>query len=107
LPDPKNMEVAVGISLLSCLRAEILSTSGQWPPSFIYDILIHRTASLLLTACFVALKRVIAVEIVLLSCIFAEIRVITLFQPPSWISDFRFYLGGLLIALLKSFTPKT
>jgi len=42
-----------------------------------------------------------------LSCLLTEVRAITLFQPPSWISDFRFHLGVLLIAPLKSLTPKT
>jgi len=42
---------------------------------------------------------------VLPSCILAEICVISLLLPPSRISDFRFYLGVLLIAPLK--TPKT
>jgi len=28
-------------------------------------------------------------------------------MPPSWISDFRFHLGVLLLAPLKSLTPKT
>jgi len=64
LPVPGNMGVAVGIALLSCIRAEM-------------------------------------------SCLLAEIHVITLFQPPSWIFDFGFHLGVLLIAPLKSFTPKT
>jgi len=50
---------------------------------------------------------VITFEIVLLSCILADIRVITLFQPPSLISAFRFRLGVLLIAPLKSLTLKT
>jgi len=47
------------------------------------------------------------IEIVLLSYILAELRVITLSQLPSWIYDFRFHLGVLLIAPLKSVTPKT
>ena len=43
-PDPENMGIAIGISLLSCIRAEIyiyvisLCTFGQWPPSLISDI---------------------------------------------------------------------
>ena len=36
-----------------------------------------------------------------------EISAITLFQPPSWISDFRFHPTKILIAPLKSLTPKT
>ena len=38
LPDPENMGLAIGISLLSCLQAEIYimsSTSGNGPPSLI------------------------------------------------------------------------
>jgi len=105
LPDPRNMSVAVGISLLSCIRAEVYVISYLLPVNgrhlwfttnpnteqhfyFLLRLLWHW-------------KRVIAVEIVLLSCIFAEIRVITLFQPPSLISDLRFHLGVLLIAPLK------
>ena len=49
----------------------------------------------------------IAVGISLLSCIRTEIRVTTLFQPPSWISGFHFHLAVLLIAPLRSLTPKT
>jgi len=45
-PDPRNMGVAVGISLLSCIRAEIYVISYLLPPSLIYDIPRHRTASL-------------------------------------------------------------
>jgi len=52
------MGVAAKILLLSCLRAEIyvISYSGQWPPSFLYDIPRHQTASLFFIACFMALK---------------------------------------------------
>jgi len=54
---------------------------------------------------FYIFKRVITFEIVLLSCILADISVITNFQPPSWISDFRFHLGVLPTAPLKSLNP--
>jgi len=103
--------VDVGISLLSCVRAEIhlisylLPVNGRhlWFTTYPF-IEQHHYFQLLILWHW---KRVIAVEIVLLSCVFAEIRVITLFQPPSWISDFRFHLELLLVAPLTSSTPKT
>jgi len=37
LPDPGNMGVVVGISLLSCVSAEICATEFTKPPSWISD----------------------------------------------------------------------
>ena len=42
LPDPENMGIAVGISLLSIVYTSwytryVISTSGYWPPSLIYE----------------------------------------------------------------------
>jgi len=92
LPDPKNMGMAVEISLLSCILAEIYVTScvlpvnGRhiWFPTFPY---MEQHPYLLLRVLW-HWKHVIIVEIVLLTCILAERHVITLFQPSSWISDF-------------------
>jgi len=84
-----------------------LSTSGQWPPSLLYDIPRHRTASLFLLRVLCHLKRVITFEIVLLSCVLADTRVITKCKPPTWISDFRFHMGVLPTAPLKILTSKT
>jgi len=102
------MGVAAGISLLSCLRAEIYVISYPLPVSgrclcfttypdieqhhyFLLRVLWHW-------------KRVITFEIVLLSGILVDIRVITKCQPPSWISDFRFHLGLSPTAPFKSLT---
>jgi len=106
MPGPEHMGIAVGISLLSCIRTEIhvfsylLPVNGRHLWFTTYPNTEHH--HYFLRRVLWHWKRVIAVEIVLLSCKLAEIRVITLFQPPTWISDFRFCLGVLLIALLKS-----
>jgi len=111
LPDPGNMGVAVGMSMLLCIRAEIYVISNLLPVNghHLWFTTYPNTEQhhYILLRFLWHWKRDIAVEIVLLSCILAEIRVITLFQPPSWIPDFRFHLGMLLIAPLKSLNPKT
>jgi hypothetical protein len=40
-PDPDNMGIAVGISFLSCIEAEIRFVSFLQPPSWISDFRIH------------------------------------------------------------------
>jgi len=84
-----------------------LSTSGQWPPSLLYDIPRHRTALIFSTVCFMALKT----RYYLWNCVamlyISWYSVITHFQPPSWIYHFRFHLGVLPKAPLKSLIPKT
>jgi len=112
LLDHVNMGVAVGISLLSCLRTELyvisypLLVNGRHVCFTTYpDIEQHHY--FLLYVLWHWKKRFIICEIVLLSCILAHIRVITKFQPPSCISDFRFHLGVLLTSPLKIVTPKT
>jgi len=99
------MSVAVGISLLSCIQAEIYVISYPLPVNGRHlcfttypDIEQHHYFLLRVLWHW---KRVTTFEIVLVSCILADIRVITKFQPPSWISDFRFHLGLLPTAPLK------
>ena len=41
LPDPENMGIAVGILLLSCIRAEIRVTTSFLPPSWISGFRFH------------------------------------------------------------------
>jgi len=111
LPEPGNMAVAVGISLLSCIRAEInvisypLPVSGRhlcfttYPnfkqPHYFYCV-FYGTENVLFSLKWCC-------------CILADIHVglNTIFQPPSYISAFRFHLGVLSTAPLKSLTPKT
>jgi len=46
----------VAIMFTSWDKRNCLSTSGQWPPSLLYEIPKHWTESLFFTVCFMALK---------------------------------------------------
>ena len=94
LLDPGSMDTADGISLLTCVQAEVNVFSIQMPPTWIshfrflpvwwYNIATTPIAQLDPENIGTALG------IALLSCIQAEIYVFQVYMPPSWISHFRF-----------------
>jgi len=111
LLDLKNMGVAVGISLLLCIEAEINVISYLLPVNdSLFDLSLIRTSDCLSGSLVVSpdLKNMgIAVGISLLSYIETELRLISFFQPPSQISDFRFHPTVFLMVPLISLPPKT
>jgi len=101
MPDPMNMGVAVGISLLSCIRADIYVIpiiSGEWPPYLISNMPGQGTvySSYVLPD---PRNMGVAVGISLLSCVSAEICATEFSKPPYWISDFRLSTRSLLLLL--------
>jgi len=108
LSDPGNMGVSVGISLLSCILAEIYVISYPLPVSGRHlcfttypDIEQHHQFH-----CVFSGTENVLLPLKLCHYILADLHVITNFQLPSMISDFRFHLGVLPTAPLKSFFPE-
>jgi len=95
----------VAIMYTSWYIRNFLSISGWWKHLWFTTYPYIEQHHYILLRVLWPWKRVITFEIVLPSCILADIRAITLFK--FCISDFRFHVGMLLIALLKSLTPKT
>jgi len=93
----ENMGLAVGISLLLCIEAEIHVRDIRYfyfrLMAAIFDFSLIRTSDSLRSSLVVSpdLENMsIAVGISLISCIETELRLISFFLLPSWISDFGF-----------------
>ena len=88
--DPKSMGIAVEISLLSCLEAEIHVFEVETPPSWIFTLPVWSHSIPSSPNGMLHLKKVgLAVGIMLISCnlpcLEAEIHAFEVFRPPSWI----------------------
>ena len=92
LPDPENMGISVGISLLSCIEAEmyVMSHNYFWLMAAIFDFKHTQTSDSIPTSlCMLPDPKNmgIAVGISLLSCTEAEIYVMSyllpVWRPPS------------------------
>jgi len=103
LPDVENIGIAIGISLLSCIKAEM------YVISYLLPVMASDSLRGILVVSLDLKNMGIAVGISLLSLIETElpVRLISFFQPPSWISDFPFHPTVILMMPLKSFPPKT
>ena len=92
--DPKNIGIAVGISLISCLEAEIHAFEVWRPPSWIFPLPVWLPSSPigssgLLDPQYTILVAV-AIGISYLSSLGAELLTFKVLRPPSWIIHFRF-----------------
>ena len=109
--DPENIGIAVGISLISCLEAEIHAFEVFWPPSWIFPLLVWSpslsiSSSGLLDPQYTSLVAV-AVRISYLSSLGAELLAFKVLRPPSWIIHFRFGCTVSALVPLECWTPKT
>ena len=88
--DPKNIGIAVGISLISCLGAEIHAFEVWRPPSWIFPLPVQSHSIPISPSGMLDLKNVsLAAGISVISCWLpcrkAEIHASEVFRPPSWI----------------------
>ena len=91
---PKNIGIAVGISLISCLEAEIQAFEVWRPPFWIFPLPVWSLSlpigsSGLLDPYYTSLVAVV-VEISYLFSLGAELLAFKVLRPPSWIIHFRF-----------------
>ena len=104
--DTKNIGIAVGISLISRLEAEIHALEVKRPPSWIFPLPVLSHSIRISPSGMLDLKNVgFAVGISVISCVLpcleAEIHAFEDFWPPSWIfplpvksHSIRIYLNG-------------
>ena len=88
--DLKNIGIAVGISFISCLGAEIHAFEVWRPPSWIFPLPVRSHSIPISPSGMLDLKNVglgvgISVISCWLPCLKAEIHAIEVFRPPSWI----------------------
>ena len=84
--DPEKSGMAVGISLISCLGAEIHAFEVKRPPSWICPLSVSPHIISVSPIGKLDSENIgIAVGISLISCLGGEISAITVQRPPSWI----------------------
>ena len=88
--DPKNINVAVGISSMTCLGAEKHLIKVYRPPSWIFPLPVRSHCVPISPSGMLDLKNVgLAVEILIITCwspcLEAEIHAIEVFRPTYWI----------------------
>ena len=89
--DPKNIGIAVGISLISCLEAEKHAFEVKRPPSRIFPFPVQSHSILMSTNVMLHPENIgIAVGISYPSSLGAELLAFNVLRPPSWIIHFRF-----------------
>ena len=108
--DPENIGIAVGISLISCLEAEIHAFKVFWPPSWIFPLPVWSPSLLigcsgLLDPYYISLVAV-AVGTSYLSSLGVELLAFKVSRPPSWIIHFRFGCTVSALVPLECWTPK-
>jgi hypothetical protein len=82
--DPENIDVAVGISLIPCLEAEIHAFEVQRPPSWIFPLPVRSHSILMSPNGKLDPENIgVAVGIPLISCLEAKIHTIEVQRPPS------------------------
>ena len=105
------MGVAVGISLISCLGAEIYEFEVWRPPSWIFPLPVQSHSIPLSPSGMLDLKKVgSAVGISVISwlpCLKAEIHAIEVFRPPSWIFPLPVKLHSIPIYSIGKLDPKS
>ena len=89
--DSENIGIAVEISLMSRLEAEIHAFEVWRPPSWIFPIPVWSHSLLVCPNGKLDPENIgIAVGISLISCLEAEIHTFDVLKPPFWITHFRF-----------------
>ena len=84
--DPKNTGIAVGISLISCLEAEIHAFEVWRPPSWIFPFPVQSHSIFMSPNVKLDPENIgLAVGISLISRLGAEIHALEAKRPPSWI----------------------
>ena len=100
--DPENIGMALGISLIYCVKAEIHAFEFYRPPSCIFHFRFGRSLSIsssgLLDPRCINLVA-IAVGISYLTCLGAELVAFEVLRPLSWI--IHFWFGCIVFALVK------
>ena len=113
--DPKNIGIAVGISLISCLEAKKHAFKHAFkvlrPPSWILPLPVRShclpiSSSGLLDFYYISLVAV-AVGISYLTGLGAELFAFKVVWPPSWMIHFRFGCTVSALVSLECWTPKT
>ena len=108
--DPENIGIAVGISLISCLEAEIHAFEVWRTPFWIFPLPVWSHSlpigsSGLLDPQYISLVAV-AVGISYLSSLGVELLAFKVLRPPSWIIPFRFGCTVSALVPLECWTPK-
>ena len=89
--DPEKTGIAVGISLISCLEADIHAFEIKRPPSWIFPIPVGSHSLLVCPNGKLDPENIgIAVEISLISGLEAKIHAFDVLKPPFWTTHFRF-----------------
>ena len=106
--DPEKTGLDVGISLISCLEAEIHEIKEKRPPSWNFPIPVW-SHSLLVCLNGKLDPEIIgkAVGISLISCLEAEIHTFEVLKPPSWSTHFCFGCIASELVPLEYWTKKT
>ena len=82
--DHENLSIAVGISMISCLGAEIHAFEVKRPPSWIFPLPVWSHRIPISLNGMLDLKNVgSAVEISVISCVLPSLDA-EVFRPPSW-----------------------
>ena len=110
--DPENIGMAAGISLISCLEAEIQAFEVWRPPSWFFPLSvrshsIHISPSGMLNLDNVGLAVGISVIFCWLPCLKAESPAIEMFRPPSWIFILPVELHSIPIYYIGKLDPKS
>jgi len=91
--DPKNAGIAVGITLITCLRAQRHANGVERSPSWILIFPLPVWSLSILVGFNVMLDPENigkADEILLISCQKLQIHAFVVLRPPSWNANFRF-----------------
>ena len=106
--DPEKTGIAVEISLISCLGAEIHAFGVQRPPSWIFPLPVWSHSLLVCPNGKLDPENIgIAVGISLISCLEAEIHAFDVLRPPFWITHFQFGCTVSELVPLECWTQKT
>ena len=108
--DPENIGIVVGISLISCLEAEMHAIEVLRLPSWIVPLPVWSPSlpigsSGLLNPHYTSLVAV-AVGLSYLSSLGAELLTFKVLRPPSWSIPFRFGCTVSALVPLECWTPK-
>ena len=110
--DPENIGMAVRISLISCLGAEIQAFEVVWPSSWIFPLPVRSHSIPISPSGMLDLKNVglfVGNSVIpcWLPCLKAEIHAIEVFTPPSWIFPLPVKLHSIRIYFIGKLDPKS
>ena len=109
--DPENIGIAVGISLIFCLGAQIHKFEVWRPPSWVFPLPVRSQSIPISPSGMLDLKNVglgvgISVISCRLPCLKAKIHAIEVFRPPSWIFPLPVQSHSLLVSLIGKLDPE-